>query len=399
MDLVTDSETVKRMMIEKQALEVYLAFDLLEIFNDPGSGLIGPLRDMVMMAIHEMEWVRKYSTTLKNEFERKWSSGKGKWKGYAGVRENYIVAWDYDRIKMQVGQFKAEHCADWIRIFGEVIEDILAPHGHQTENLKRKSYQKGDKYHWEKFDGRPKAVKKNPVQPKAGRRRELAPEPESKDKKKWARSSPYIASKTTALEFLRQQPDAGMNRWDIKNNDTIGKMDKVFGLTPGATISGTTTDNIYFLNKFGRLNINPIFYLLPAATLVRGGHHTLLEVAYPLSINGLIDYSVGLYSTLLPTGAGTSRLPGKAGAGEIKGLLQLYENRWENNLFLAYYKGSRTLKGCVLFSHINEKHIWRQTAKANHHMLGLFKGMGAWPEYDDVRDLVYSMHTLPMMDS
>lgn len=378
MDFVKDPATVRRLLVDKQALEVSLAFDLLEIFNDPKSGLIRPLRKMVSDAILYMDVVYNYSAATRAAFERKWYfGGDSKWRGYAGVQENHIQLWNYRHIKAQVQHFKAEHCADWIRIFGEVIEDVLTPLGWRTEDLIRRAGQKGDPYHWKKFDAR--KIAEDPIQKDAGRRRILA--------EKNPQHAEYEAGQTPAWDFMRSQPSAGMARWDVKEGDTLGKMDQVFGLTPGATISGTTTDNIYFIDKFKRLRINPVFYLLPAASLVSGGHHTLLEVAYPLSLNGLIDHKIGLYSTLFPTGAGTSRLPGAEGAAEIERLLWQYENRWENNLMLVWYDAPRDPGGCVLYSHITDKGLWGRLTKADNHLLNVFKRMRPWPNIVQINDV------------
>jgi hypothetical protein len=67
----------------------------------------------------------------------------------------------------------------------------------------------------------------------------------------------------------------------------------------GADISGTTTDSIYVL---GGKSIRAELHLLPIATMVPQGHHTILECAYPLTRHGYMNYSVGFYETLNPVG-------------------------------------------------------------------------------------------------
>jgi hypothetical protein len=174
--------------------------------------------------------------------------------------------------------------------------------------------------------------------------------------------------------------------WEVKQTDTTGKMDKVFGLLHGATISGTTTDTIFFLQQFGKLGLDPIFYLLPIATIVGGGHHSLLEVAYPLSLNGIISYRVGLYSTLFPN---RGALPEFPGVREIRLLLGSYESHAWNRLFLAYYDGSPTPTGCFLYDNGAERKSWEAFATANAAMLDVFKRMPTWPRRMDVSKIPY----------
>lgn len=360
---IKDMNEIGRLTREKQALEVGLAMDMLEIFNDEKAGLITKIRELVSAAVDEIndQWA------MTTSFDRKWF---GDWNQYAGCKDHHISLWDYDSIKGKVGSFRAEHCADWIRIFGEVVEELT----RGSQEKKRTGYQKGDKYHWTKYDG-----KAGGGQPGAGRRRILDKFNENKER--------YASRQTPSWEFLKGLPSAGISRWNIMDNDTTGKMDQVFGLTPGATISGTTTDNIYFIDKFSRLKIDPIYYLLPTATLVSGGHHTLLEVALPLSLNKIINYEIGLYSTMFPNRKGF--FGGGSCSREIELLLGNYENHAWNHLMLMYYDRPRQCGGCYLFDKIEDKKTWQEFAVADDQLMRRFKALPAWPKKKHVQGLPF----------
>jgi len=104
--------------------------------------------------------------------------------------------------------------------------------------------------------------------------------------------------------------------------DRMYLISQLYGLPPGATISGTTTDHMFTLfhvlgtaetdkSKLGKQFIEdvykymPFIILLPGVQMVRQYHHALVETAAALSLNDMISYHVGYYSSLLmpwPTG-------------------------------------------------------------------------------------------------
>lgn len=373
MEEIKDQNIISQYTKEKQALEVGLGMDMLEIFNDRKAGLIYQIRKLVKAGIRDMDSKRNAKLANQTIFDQNWNApkDKGGWKNYAGCTANKINAWNADDIiNNKVDSFKAEHCADWIRIYGEVIEKVIKG----DENLKRESYQKGDNYHWSKYDG-----KAGGEQIDKGRRRLMATFNPN--------SAQYAQRQTEAWNLLTSLPDAGIKRWNIMEKDTTGKMDQVFGLTPGATISGTTTDNIYFIKKFSRLRLDPIYFLLPLAAIVAGGHHTLLEVALPLSLNGLVQYEIGFYSTLFPKRGALPEQPD--GIREIKLLLGNYEKHKYNHLMLTYYSGIAQPAGCFLYNRISEEKSWKKFAKADEILMNKFKTLLPWPKRLDALKLCY----------
>ena len=108
----------------------------------------------------------------------------------------------------------------------------------------------------------------------------------------------------------------------------------------GATISGTTTDTMFVLDTFGQQigpgkQLHSGYYLFPVATIAATLHHTLLEVALSLGLDGAIDgYTVGFYSTLKPKGGFPPELE------DAESILQRYESSPHNRHFILWYNGN-----------------------------------------------------------
>jgi hypothetical protein len=102
--------------------------------------------------------------------------------------------------------------------------------------------------------------------------------------------------------------DRGVDRFRIEagtDGSVIGNLDYTFGAEmKGADISGTTTDSIYILKYAAEASRRSeklgLLQLLPIATMVPAGHHSLMECAYPLTREGYINYQIGYYETLVP---------------------------------------------------------------------------------------------------
>jgi hypothetical protein len=354
MEDITGVETIARMRKEKQALEQGLAMDLLEVFNDERAGLIQPLRSLVRNAVEEIDAKKSGDPAA---FDRIWAKES---PNYSACKDHGISAWNKTAVSSKVNGFRAEHCSDFIRLYGEVVENIVKG----DVDMKRKSYQKGSSYQWDKTAS-------------GGRQRD----PSSKN----PAHNEYAARQGPAWEFLVGL-GGGIKAWDIKDNDTTGKMDRVFGLVHGATISGTTTDTIFFLQAFGKANLDPVYYLLPLATIVGGGHHSLLEVATPLSLNGIVEYYIGLYSTLFPE---RGALPESGGVREVRLLLDSYQNHTWNNLILTYFKAAAVPEGCLLFDRTTEGKQWKAFSRANEQLLETFRTISPWPRRMEVRRIPF----------
>ncbi len=111
----------------------------------------------------------------------------------------------------------------------------------------------------------------------------------------------------------------GITLFKLKQESTIRKIDALFGLPEGADISGTTTDHAYGIfyclysleqkakagsipqSTVDRVNKRlPLVLLTPLIQMIAEYHHSMLESATALSLNDLIDYKIGFYTSLLP---------------------------------------------------------------------------------------------------
>lgn len=143
----------------------------------------------------------------------------------------------------------------------------------------------------------------------------------------------------------------GMTLWKLKEGSTVWAIDRIFGLPPGADISGTTADLMWGLEIIaaalypqritktkGKLwghNVKKpapgpntykkeydLLYLLPIAAMVSHYHHTVLECALTQVFNSETIYSIGFYSTLLSTSCADTPT-----AQKVREVLK----KWEDN--------------------------------------------------------------------
>lgn len=355
-----DRGKANQFLMEKQSIEVAMALDIQEVFNDE---LLPNLRSMCLVSIFKTDDLLGGSVQFRAQFI-------DKWKQYACFRG--VPGWNVDAILQYAETWNASECGDWIRVYGEIVEQ--QNFFGKNENAVRSAYQTGPSGSWSK--PKPSAEKgqslnQPQLSPEKLRRRiefELLME---------THQDIYLGMSTPSKQLMNKMPHAGIAKWAIMAEDITGKMDQFFGLMPGATISGTTTDNIFFLEQFGRIVNDPIYYLLPLASIVAGGHHSLLEVALPLTLNNLINYSVGCYSTLMPVRQ--PRGQGDQGAEEIKKLLITYENRPESRLMLFYYNGVGRIDGCLVAEGYEERQLWVSEFLANEQLMREFMMMHDYP--------------------
>jgi hypothetical protein len=151
----------------------------------------------------------------------------------------------------------------------------------------------------------------------------------------------------------------GMTLWDLKEGSTVWAIDRLFGLPPGADISGTTADLMWALETMASLlyppkngkrtdlagndlkGVLPLLYLLPIAAMVSHYHHTILECALTQTLNGTIEYAVGFYTTLLPPD-----VEGETARG-IRQILQKWEDHPTNFKMIFFDEGTRGLWGVI----------------------------------------------------
>lgn len=365
-----DDVRIRQFMIEKQANEIEMAWDLQEVFNRHES-LVGPLRQLASFAVDELDALRRASPEGQRAVSVRWERER------TGPKNRAIVKFQsLSNIANNVPGLTAEECSDVIRIYGEVVEEC-------AELLKHQPQKQG-------FVPPPS----NPLQPyqalSAQKKNDfrLGGDPVWKEGRQ--RESKAPLADTPVKEFIGSQR-GGISNTSLKDTSTVLKIDRAFGLMEAADISGTTTDSIFFVDRFSRLFAaqfqqdlfrgaldDPIFQLLALATLIAGGHHSVLESALSLSLNHRLTdvcYKIGLYTSLLPE---TSRHPAK---GAIQHVLELAERNTRNRLMLVYYDRPQSIGGGLLFAKQGaERALFARIAEAGLGLLQRFRQLPSpWP--------------------
>jgi len=178
----------------------------------------------------------------------------------------------------------------------------------------------------------------------------------------------------------------GVMVWQIQDTSTIGKIDRTFGLPFGADISGTTTDNLYFLTGWADVSKgDPIVMMLPLAAIVGEYHHSLIEVAGAMTLRKVISYSIGFYSTLLPKlPEGVSPSSQRA---SIEGLLQQFEKDGRNqHILLHYNEKNRSIAGCFIVEPADMA-AFQKLATLDIRLWPKFNNMPPYPTEDKIMQL------------
>jgi hypothetical protein len=173
----------------------------------------------------------------------------------------------------------------------------------------------------------------------------------------------------------------------------VGKMERVFGYpVMGADISGTTGDSTYVVKRFASMigkELDPVMYLLPFATIVASGHHHLLEVAATLTLCEVIDYTIGLYETILPI-PGWQLIEKSRYQPEVQLIKSHIATATRNaNRMLVYWKGSDP-QGAVELESDDWKKVARLAPGGNPSLWDLFLRVSPAPTLADIRDLLMS---------
>lgn len=377
---IDDTGRIKSLVSAKQRNEHELAEALLQAYS--ARPLIGKIKEMAVAAVTEIEKLRTTDHTAAGIIKQ--VLGK-EWKHYHisnyGKKSWFIIRDDVMKRNAALLD-DARHCSDIVRLYGEIVEGlgglmsgVVPIYGGYHKALRQKdAYRKDWKHADSRADGKDKSLIWN-AKRGGGRLR-------SRD------GRPAADDEGFAQEILKLK--GGISITTVCEDSTVKKIDRMFGLLVGCDISGTTTDTMYFIGKFGGADVDPIYHLLPIATIVAGGHHSLLEVALSLAINRLSlsgnevpgyvysGYSVGLFSTLMPTTP-------HAGATAVASTLASFENHQRNRLLLIYYK-NQNVEGAYEFDkHGRDKQVWGLLASADDNMLQAYRNASSWPSHEDVK--------------
>ncbi len=378
----TTPEQVKLYFLEKQQNEIELVWALLAVFNT-NQELMGPLRQMASLCIDELIVLRRGSPEGNRAVARAWQGEVGKNK--ALIKYKTLTG-----LLNSVPTLDAQECSDVIRLYGEVVEKaqgIYAGMDHSPKGFMGQQQNPLEKYDQLNAQKSEKRVGGNNIWgPGRSRTRGNGALPGHFD--------------SSAKAFINSMK-GGISGSKLNDASTVLKVDRVFGLMEAADISGTTTDSIFFIQRyaqlfesqFGHLHhltgdlTDPIYQLLALATLVSGGHHSLLESALSLTLNSQItgiEYRIGVYSSLLPR---NSHHPGRAA---LLNTLRLYENNHRNRKFFAYYQGNQ-IHGCLLYQGMEEI-AFAALTKADARLLNVFRILPSpWPDKNAVDGIIRSL--------
>lgn len=482
------TQALKALIDEKQKNEQDMAEELLKTF-DQDTTFMGYLRALVANAMDDIRWL-----TVQGG-EQGFKDALGDAVNYRWVLEQYGIPgadsatrqqrlekltekWKffYDFLTESGGanmfSLNASKCADMIRFYGEVIDACskLKSKDIILKDLKRSLVELGkqildrskDYQIQHGFQGGkgPQWTKPKIMTDPGGRGRilgqigmkdgkviddysysDLKPpkpsDPDYQEKLKvynWMKSMvDEFVKRRTATELRIAQMQGGVRLWVHTEVDRTAKIDKVFGLSHGATISGTTTDNVFFFNRFslvdrylgedptvmdGRLDkfllkyysfaggpkgvrfgervtrnvpvprrnqiIDPILYILPLGAIVGEGHHSTIECALPLVLNGIIDYTVGEYETLFPRDRQRRNACGSMGA--IKNTLAKYQQKNRDKKIIIYYDANGDYEGYFRFDPVRDQQ-WGAIAEVSQAMSNKFAGFRQYPTKDNVASL------------
>jgi len=318
---------VQALKNQRFQLEQMLAIELVATFDKEDS-LIVPLRKMAKRALDDMNNMQE-SVVLD-----------------ACKDENLLYIWQTRGSLTHIGNewqsLKAGECSDIIRLYGAVVEKLgkAGGGGAQLDTLK-KTYRPAP---MKDFQGKDMIWDTDRYRVR-GKKQVQIPQ--------WQQLWQEKAH-VHGIDF--KQAGKGVEEGSsILSWSTVRKIDNAFGLPIGADISGTTADSLFFIERFARrcgIEYDPIYQLLALATLVSARHHALLEVALTMTLNKVVTYSIGFYSSLYPAGD-INHVYQHPARGKIKGVLNQYEKHDFNKHILVYFdptkKGSEEILGGYLF--------------------------------------------------
>jgi len=296
-----------------------------------------------------------------------------------GVGQDRVAKLDHicnHREKLDAGD-----CSDLIRLFGAVIENealLNAYKGQAAVDRFRDSKRVGGKTkHWGDSRARSRS---------GGHLISMVDSPHTKQ------------GQQTMLDNRRLPGQfAGMENTRLQDRSTVKKIDFAFALPEGCDISGTTADSIFFVDHMARFvgaealqqmtgvtqkDINTI-QLLPVATMVSQAHHTLLECALTLTLNGFMKYHAGYYETLKPTGGCDS---------DIENLFtQAAETALENSLFVMCYRHEFKVEAYMMMTR-EEIRLFKDVARMSDSTLLEWKARPLYRNKEDADKMLRSAY-------
>ena len=368
-----ERDAIIRLAMARGVLETELARRMYNIFNSPP--LIGRLRDLCGLTIEQLVGFAFTGTGARAILYTGALQEGGKnlavWRG----RPPNILS--LRSVLREKNTWSAADCSDLIRLFGGVIE--YKPLQEAEEVGKDEAqFEKAQRVGGDNIWGKPRARSRGG----------FAPMPEA----------PHTTEARAAMLRFRRDPRgfAGIKGTGLLRESTVKKIDFVFGLPEGCDISGTTADSIFFMRHVNKFieglpekipdEMIPVVQLLPVATMVSQAHHTLLECALTLTLNKIISYRVGFYTTLMPLkGTCVPLLP----------LFEWCENDLRNKHVLCYLdRGTNRLRAC-LYEEPSAVRKFKDVAGVNFDFMMDFLRMPWPPNKNDIFHPPVRFHLLP----
>ncbi len=407
-ELIENPKDVEAWVQAKQRNEVEICKKIMEVFDTCGD-LIDPLRVAAEKALEDMALVAENSEKGKKAVNDAIHSEKDAsvkvLKEVAGIDDSLPSNVDVLRpIMARADKLSATQCSNVIRLYGDFIEKAGKQLAGEISPKLQEAYaaldaQKGG----ERKGVGPGANKSGPTDnpehiwntaKKKDERGNLVDMIDPRTKKPYAtgrhrdvKSEAYkqlLELNPKSIEAHLQSLDGGSKRWELKDGSIISRMDQVFGLVPASDISGTTTDTIFFIQRFLGGNVmgkfDHVFYLLPVGTIVSGAHHSVVEVAAPLSQSKIMNYRIGYYDTLMPIKRTTHN-----GVKQLDAVLKNGFKDQRNRHMMIFYKAPHQIEGCYLFKGIEKS--WLKFCDSVT-ALAVFQKIPAWPTKKDVYKVI-----------
>jgi hypothetical protein len=247
---------------------------------------------------------------------------------------------------LYIKRLDATDVADLIRLSGAWVEKGGGQAAKYKESY-RSGVGAGDRNVWHQ----PKKLFGNAI---AGLKKDGLPAAQNERGARWRHEGWQVEPQLQ--EFMRDPAgfsgmggakDKKTGRWEhskrLVSGSNLSIINRLFGLSWGCDISGTTCDQLYAMDRWGsRILGHPAYAMLPLGVIVHNCHHTLLEVALALSINDRIAYRMGFFDTLVPR----QGLPAELNA--INGTIEQANSLMRGKHLLRYYAKQRPA-GCFRF--------------------------------------------------
>lgn len=222
------------------------------------------------------------------------------------------------KVKLQeilkaVATLSVSDCGDVVRLFGTLVEDLATLAAGKLTGTKLGQCDKtgltpakAAAVKFTKLGGMPlvewESIRASYRTPWNGT--PFDAEHRTRRKEVWRVDQAIINSLDPTIQNGVKQGLAGNTMHTLNQGSTVRAIDLLFGLPQGADISGTTADTVFALETLLTLcapnQRRMLCLLLPLVGMVPEYHHTTLEVALTLTMNDVVTYAPGFYTTLYP---------------------------------------------------------------------------------------------------